>query len=196
MATKLTITVPDELAKRLEPHREHMNISRVCAEALEAELKSREAHLASLTRYEEYKRMRSDVEAIREQMVAQAGRGWQKLAQDMQRMLKDIGHEIEQLEKQIPEELRSGVVNEPESPGPGAAAEMPLTAAGPEPVEVKAAPQAVPEPAPVPEPMAEKPAPSSEPNSVLKRALKPRQPEPAVAKSTRPRRQPIAAAGW
>ena len=28
MATKLTITIPDDLAKRLEPHRDHMNISR------------------------------------------------------------------------------------------------------------------------------------------------------------------------
>ena len=182
MATKLTITVPDDLAKRLEPHREHMNISRVCAEALEAELKSREAHLASLTRYEEYKRMRCDVEAIREQMVAQAGRGWQKLASDMQRTLKEIGHEIEQLEKQIPEELRSGVVNGAESPEPGAAAEMPVTAAMPEPMAEKAAPQAVPEPAPVPEPAAAKPASSPEPISVLKRALKPRQQEPAAAK--------------
>src|SRR5512141_1081686 len=104
MATKLTITVPDELAKRLEPHREHMNISRVCAEALEAELKSRETYLASLTRYEEYKKMRSEVEAVRQQMIAQAGKGWQKLAQDMQRMLKEIGREIELLEKQIPAE--------------------------------------------------------------------------------------------
>ena len=28
MVTKLTITIPDDLAKRLEPHRDHMNISR------------------------------------------------------------------------------------------------------------------------------------------------------------------------
>ncbi len=148
MATKLTITIPDELAKRLEPHREHMNISRVCAEALEAELKSRETHLASLARYEEFKRMRSEAEAIREQMVAQAGRGWQKLAQDMQRMLKEISREIEQLEKQIPAELRSPVVGEP---GPAAelepAAETPVLAAEPQPTPEKPAELPQPKPA-------------------------------------------------
>jgi post-segregation antitoxin (ccd killing protein) len=162
MATKLTITVPDELAKRLEPHREHMNISRVCAEALEADLKSREAHLASLTRYEESKKMRSEIEAIREQMIAQAGRGWQKLAQDMQRMLKDIGHEIEQLEKQIPEDLRSATVTEPELPVSEPTAEKLAQLLEPEPAE-------------------EKPAQSPAPKSVLKRALKLHDPEPAVA---------------
>ena len=136
MATKLTITIPDDLAKRLDPHRDHMNISRVCSEALEAELNLREAHLASLARYEEFKRMRGEVEVIREQMVAQAGRGWQKLAQDMQRMLKEIGHEIEQLEKQIPEQLRTAPVAEPEQPEPETAVEQ-------------LAP--LPEPAPLPE---------------------------------------------
>jgi len=37
-STKLTITIPDELAQRLEPLRNRMNISAVCAKALEAEL--------------------------------------------------------------------------------------------------------------------------------------------------------------
>src|SRR5512142_1050995 len=138
MATKLTITVPDELAKRLEPHREHMNISRVCADALEAELKSRETHLASLARYEEFKRMRSEAEAIREQMVAQAGRGWQKLAQDMQRRLKEIGREIEQLEKQIPEGLRTPAVEPADAPEPELKAEKPAPAPEPPPAEVPA----------------------------------------------------------
>ncbi len=162
MATKLTITVPDELAKRLEPHREHMNISRVCSEALEAELKLREVHLASLTRYEEFKKMRSEVEAIREQMIAQAGRGWQKLAQDMQRMLKDIGREIEQLEKQIPEDLRVP----PASPS---------EPSEPEPVPEKPA-QAV-----EPEATQEQPAVAPEPKPVAKKAPKAREPEPVAA---------------
>jgi post-segregation antitoxin (ccd killing protein) len=147
MATKLTITVPDELAKRLEPHREHMNVSRVCAEALEAELKSREAHLASLVRYEEFKRMRSEAEAIREQMVAQNGRGWQKLAGDMQRMLKDISREIEQLEKQIPEGLRSVAVTAPEPPATELAAEKPAQMPEPAPVAEKQGQPAEPKPA-------------------------------------------------
>jgi hypothetical protein len=170
MATKLTITIPDELARRLEPHREHMNISRVCAEALEAELKSRETHLASLARYEEFKSMRSEVEAIRAQMVAQGGRGWQKLAQDMQRMLKEISREIEQLEKQIPEELRTEAVIAPETPRPEQAAEKPAEAPEPAPVAEQPAELAEPvplaekqanlaEPAPVPAQLAEaKPA--------------------------------------
>ncbi len=162
MATKLTITVPDELAKRLDPHREHMNISRVCAEALEAELKSREAHLASLMRYEEFKKMRSEAEAIREQMIAQAGRGWQKLAQDMQRMLKEISREIEQLEKQIPAELRSPVVAEPESPTPESVAVTPVVVAEPEPAT-------------------EKPAEVPEPKAASKKAPKVREPEPVAA---------------
>ncbi len=161
MATKLTITVPDELAKRLEPHREHMNISRVCSEALEAELKSREAHLVSLMRYEDFKKMRSEAEAIREQMVAQAGRGWQKLAQDMQRMLKDISHEIEQLEKQIPAELRATVV-EPESPEPESLSQNAVVAAESEPAT-------------------EKPAELPEPKTVTKKAPKVRDPEPVAA---------------
>ena len=139
-----------------------MNISRVCAEALEAELNSREAHLASLTRYEEFKKMRSEVEAIREQMIAQAGRGWQKLAQDMQRMLKDIGHEIEQLEKQIPEDLRSATVTEPE---------LPVS----EPTAEKLAQLLEPEPA------QENRAQLPEPKSAAKKALKLREPELVVA---------------
>jgi post-segregation antitoxin (ccd killing protein) len=164
MATKLTITVPDDLAKRLEPHREHMNISRVCAQALEAELKSRETHLESLARYEEFKRMRSEVEALREQMAAQAGRGWQKLAQDMQRTLKDIGHEIEQLEKQIPAGLRTETATDSELPEPARA------------VEAEAKP-------PEPEPAAEKPAQSSESKSALTKVLRPRRPEASAATS-------------
>ncbi len=175
MATKLTITVPDELAKRLEPHREHMNISRVCAEALEAELKSREAHLASLTRYEEFKKMRGEVETIREQMVAQAGRSWQKLAQDMQRMLKDIGHEIEQLEKQIPEDLRSPAVNEVGAPEPEAAAPKVAQLAEP---EVAAPTQA---PLPEPQPVEEKPAHLFQPKAAVKKVPKPGDPEPVSA---------------
>ncbi len=162
MATKLTITVPDELAKRLEPHREHMNISRVCAEALEAELKSREAHLASLARYEEFKKMRGEAEAIREQMTAQAGRGWQKLAQDMQRMLKEISREIEQLEKQIPAELRSPIVAEPDSAEPVSVAEKPVVVA-----EL--------------EPATEKRAELPEPKAVTKKVPKVREPEPVAA---------------
>ena len=158
MATKLTITVPDELAKRLEPHREHMNISRVCSEALEAELNLREVHLASLTRYEEFKKMRGEIEAIREQMIAQAGRGWQKLAGDMQRMLKDIGREIEQLEKQIPVDLRSPTTVEPELPAPDKLAQ------GSEPAVSEVKPVEVPEPKPV-----------------VKKAPKQHEPEPVVA---------------
>ncbi len=162
MATKLTITVPDELAKRLEPHREHINISRICAEALEADLKSREAHLASLARYEEFKRMRCEAEAIREQMVAQAGRGWQKLAQDMQRMLKEISREIEQLERQIPVELRNPTAVEPESPKPETVAEKPVVVADPETAT-------------------EKPAELPELKAVTKKAPKVREPEPVAA---------------
>jgi len=46
MATKLTITIPDDLAERLDPWRERMNISRVCSEAIAKEL----AILADLPR--------------------------------------------------------------------------------------------------------------------------------------------------
>ncbi len=162
MATKLTITVPDDLAKRLEPHREHMNISRICAEALEADLNSREAHLASLVRYEEFKKMRSEAEAMREQMMAQAGRGWQKLAQDMQRLLKEIGREIEQLEKQIPEEMRM-----PTADGSDVAEREP----GAE------------KPAPLPEPALsmEHPADAPEPKPVAKKAPRSPEREPVAA---------------
>ena len=38
MATKLTITIPDELAERLEPWRDRMNISKVCAAAIHREV--------------------------------------------------------------------------------------------------------------------------------------------------------------
>jgi hypothetical protein len=192
MATKLTITVPDELAKRLEPHREHMNISRVCAEALEAELKSREAHLASLARYEEFKRMRSEVEAIRGQMVAQGSRGWQKLAQDMQRMLKEISREIEQLEKQIPEGLRTEPALAPESPKPELSADKPADLLVPAPVVEK--PAELPETAPVPASVVEKPAQLAEPKPAaekgmhlpqLKSPLK-RTPKPVEAKPVEP----------
>ena len=37
-ARKLTITIPDELGERLEPWRDRMNISKVCAEAIEEEI--------------------------------------------------------------------------------------------------------------------------------------------------------------
>jgi hypothetical protein len=129
-----------------------MNISRVCSAALEAELNLREAHLASLARYEEFKRMRGEAEVIREQMVAQTGRGWQKLAQDMQRMLKEIGREIEQLEKEIPEQLRTVPLPEPDLPEPEAAVEQlaPVPAPPPSP-ELKHAAKRAPK---VPEPVA------------------------------------------
>ncbi len=108
--------------------------------------------------------MRSEVETLREQMTAQAGRGWQKLAQDMQRMLKDIGREIEQVEKQIPESLRTAAVTDSESPEPAAAMEEPAQLPKPE--------RAVEEPAQVPQP-----------KSALKKMLKPHAAETAVAAS-------------
>jgi hypothetical protein len=37
-ARKLTISIPEELARRLEPWRERMNISRVCSEAIAQEI--------------------------------------------------------------------------------------------------------------------------------------------------------------
>jgi predicted transcriptional regulator len=186
MATKLTITVPDELAKRLEPHREHMNMSRVCAEALEAELKLREAHLASLARYEEFKRMRSEVEAVREQMVAQAGRGWQKLAQDMQRMLKEISREIEQLEKEIPEGLRTEAGTVPETAESKPVAVQP--AESPEPTPVAETPTELPEPVSA---VAEKPAADKgmhlpQLKSPLKKAPKPVEPKPVEPEPVTP----------
>ena len=36
--TKLTITIPDDLAERLKPWRERMNISRICSEAIAKEV--------------------------------------------------------------------------------------------------------------------------------------------------------------
>jgi hypothetical protein len=38
MATKLTITIPDELAAELKPWRDRMNISKTCAAAIEAKI--------------------------------------------------------------------------------------------------------------------------------------------------------------
>jgi hypothetical protein len=38
MATKLTITIPDKLAEELKPWRKRMNISKVCASAIAAEM--------------------------------------------------------------------------------------------------------------------------------------------------------------
>ena len=43
MVKRLNITVPDELSERLEPLRERMNISRICATAIEREVKALEA---------------------------------------------------------------------------------------------------------------------------------------------------------
>jgi hypothetical protein len=37
-ATRVSITIPDDLAERLEPYRDRMNISKVCSEAIEREL--------------------------------------------------------------------------------------------------------------------------------------------------------------
>jgi predicted transcriptional regulator len=37
-ATKLTITIPDDLAERLDPVRDKMNISKVCAAAIDREV--------------------------------------------------------------------------------------------------------------------------------------------------------------
>lgn len=37
-ATRVSITIPDDLAERLEPYRDRMNISKVCARAIEREL--------------------------------------------------------------------------------------------------------------------------------------------------------------
>ena len=36
--TRLSITIPNDLAKRLEPYRDRINISKVCSECLEKEL--------------------------------------------------------------------------------------------------------------------------------------------------------------
>jgi post-segregation antitoxin (ccd killing protein) len=49
MAKKLTITIPDELAERLAPWRERMNLSRICSAALEREVAAR-AELADEVR--------------------------------------------------------------------------------------------------------------------------------------------------
>jgi hypothetical protein len=38
MSTKLTISIPDELARQLEPWRGRMNLSRISAEAIAEEL--------------------------------------------------------------------------------------------------------------------------------------------------------------
>jgi len=45
MATRIQITIPDELAQRLEPWRDRMNISKVCAEAIQSEITTLEASL-------------------------------------------------------------------------------------------------------------------------------------------------------
>jgi len=42
MAQKVTITIPDDLAKRLDPVKEQFNVSRVCQEALANEVTIRE----------------------------------------------------------------------------------------------------------------------------------------------------------
>lgn len=41
MAQKLTITIPDEVALELEPFREQINISTICAEAIRREIVAR-----------------------------------------------------------------------------------------------------------------------------------------------------------
>jgi hypothetical protein len=46
MATKLTITIPDELDRQLDPWRDRMNISRVCAAAIEREIETVSAGLS------------------------------------------------------------------------------------------------------------------------------------------------------
>lgn len=46
MAKRLTITIPDELAERLELHRDRVNVSRVAAGAIEAVLRDLEAQQA------------------------------------------------------------------------------------------------------------------------------------------------------
>ena len=45
MTYKLTVSIPTDVAHRLEPFRDRMNISRVCARAIEWEIAMLETHL-------------------------------------------------------------------------------------------------------------------------------------------------------
>ncbi|MCK6461851.1 MAG: hypothetical protein L6Q95_18380 [Planctomycetes bacterium] len=67
MATRLNITIPDELFERLEAYRDRMNISAVCASALETELVTM-AKLAKIKR----KDLQDAVERLRKERESAA----------------------------------------------------------------------------------------------------------------------------
>ena len=57
---KLTITIPEELAEDLDLWRNRLNISAVCAEAIQAELRFVKTRLLNMTREESWRELCGD----------------------------------------------------------------------------------------------------------------------------------------